>query len=104
MAWLFQAAKPLSVSTCTSFALRPGGREIALTAVEYRALWTLAQRRGSVSRFCDLEKSVWGTSSSARRAALRQVIQSLRRKLTGRSDDQRLLKTERCIGYRLLGG
>lgn len=80
------------------------GREISLTAVEYRTLWTLAQSRGGVSRFCDLEKSVWGTSSSARRAALRQVIQSLRRKLTGRSDDQRLLKTERCIGYRLLGG
>lgn len=81
-----------------------GGREIALTAVEYRALWTLAQSRGGVSRFCDLEKSVWGASSNARRTALRQVIQSLRRKLTERSDDQRLLKTERCVGYRLFGG
>lgn len=81
-----------------------GGREIALTAVEYRALWTLAQSCGGVSRFRDLEKSVWGTSSNARRTALRQVIQSLRRKLTGRSNDQRLLKTERCVGYRLLGG
>lgn len=80
------------------------GREIALTEVEYRTLWTLAQSRGGVSRFCDLEKSVWGASSNARRIALRQVIQSLRRKLTGRSDDQRLLKTERCVGYRLLGG
>ncbi|AUC97569.1 hypothetical protein CWS35_27465 [Bradyrhizobium sp. SK17] len=78
------------------------GREIALTPVEYRTLWALAQSRGGVSRFCDLEKSVWGTSSNARRVALRQVIQGLRRKLNERSDDQRLLKTERCVGYRLL--
>ncbi len=77
-------------------------RDIALTEVEYRTLWVLAQSQGGVSRFCDIEKSVWGASSCERRTALRRVIQSLRRKLTGRSDDQHLLKTERCVGYRLL--
>lgn len=80
------------------------GREIALTEVEYRTLWVLALGRGGVSRFCDIERSVWGDSTEARRIALRRVIHSLRLKMTGCLDDQLLLKTERCVGYRLLLG
>lgn len=78
------------------------GREIALTELEYRTLWVLAQSRGGVARFSDIERSVWGDAAGARRLALRRIIHTLRQKLTGRFDDQPLLQTERGIGYRLL--
>lgn len=79
-----------------------GGREVALTKVEYRTLWVLAQGRGGISRFSDIETSVWGDATAARREALHNVISRLRKKLTGRSDDQLLLQTEPRMGYRLL--
>lgn len=78
------------------------GREIALTELEYRTLWVLAQAKGGVSRFSDIERSVWGDAAGVRRLALRRVIHTLRQKLTGRCDDQRFLQTERGVGYRLL--
>lgn len=77
------------------------GRTIALTSVEYRTLWILAQGHGGVLRFHDIERSVWGESTEARRMALRRIIHNLRTKMSGRSGDQHLLKTERCVGYRL---
>jgi DNA-binding response OmpR family regulator len=78
------------------------GRTIALTDVEYRTLWILAQGHGGVLLFRDIERSVWGESTGARRMALRRVIHNLRVKMSGRSADQHLLKTERCVGYRLI--
>jgi len=81
--------------------VKVGDSEVTLTDAEYRTLWFLVQRPGAVSQFSDIEESVWGKSSNRRRIALRAVIRSLRRKLSGRSDDQSLLRTERCIGYRL---
>ena len=79
-----------------------GGRDVALTKAEYRTLWVLTQCLGGISRFSDIERSVWGDAAAARRLALRRVIGSLRQKLTGHSDDQLLLQTEPRIGYRLL--
>lgn len=79
-----------------------GGREVALTKLEYRTLWVLSQDLGGISRFSDIERSVWGDAAGARRLALRGVIAGLRQKLIGRSDDQLLLQTEPRVGYRLL--
>jgi two-component system, OmpR family, KDP operon response regulator KdpE len=79
-----------------------GNSEIALTGLEYRTLWVLAQGQGSVLQFHHIESRVWGDAPGSDRAALRHVIHSLRRKLTGRSNDRTLLKAEPRVGYRLL--
>jgi hypothetical protein len=62
------------------------------------------QSRGGVLRFRDIERRVWGNAACSQRMALRRVIQSLRRKLTGRSNEKLLLKAEPRVGYRLVLG
>jgi hypothetical protein len=48
-----------------------GGREIALSGLEYRTLWVLAQSRGGVPRFRDIERRVWENAACSQRMALR---------------------------------
>jgi two-component system KDP operon response regulator KdpE len=81
--------------------VRLGGREIRLTRLEYRTLWVLAQGKGAVLSFHDIETRVWGNAGKLRRHALRRVIHNLRRKLGSGLSGNRLLVPERRVGYRL---
>jgi DNA-binding response OmpR family regulator len=79
---------------------RVDGREITLTAPEYRTLWMLAQAEGAVLPFWCIEQSVWGDSTPSHRSELRRVIRSLRRKLSNRSGEP-LRLNELSVGYQL---
>jgi DNA-binding response OmpR family regulator len=80
----------------TRLCVRREGQEIRLSKLEYRMLWVLAQGRGAVLPFRDIETRVWGEGDKPHRRALRRVIYNLRRKL---GDD--LLLAEPRVGYRL---
>jgi DNA-binding response OmpR family regulator len=82
---------------------RLGGREIPLTKLEYRTLWVLAQGKGGVSPFNDIELRVWGDTGRSHRWVLRRVIRKLRRKLGCGARGRVLLLAEPRIGYRLVG-
>jgi DNA-binding response OmpR family regulator len=82
---------------------RLGGREIPLTKLEYRTLWVLAQGKGGVSPFNDIELRVWGDTGRSHRWVLRRVIRNLRRKLGCGASGHVLLLAEPRIGYRLVG-
>ena len=81
--------------------VRVNGQEIRLTKLEYRMLWVLAQGKGGVLSFRDIEMGVWGDGGQPPRWALRRVIHSLRRKLCSGPCTRLLFVAEPRVGYRL---
>lgn len=77
------------------------GEEVSLTATEYALLRVLVQHAGKVVTHKHLLRSVWGVNAENQSQYLRVYITHLRKKLeTG--TNQKLIKTEAGIGYRLL--
>lgn len=81
--------------------VRVDGREVSLTATEFALLRVLVQHAGRVVTHKFLLRSVWGPAAETQSQYLRVYITHLRRKLES-GMDQRLIRTETGIGYRLL--
>ena len=79
------------------------GREIELTATEFKLLLTLAQRRGRVQSRGQLLEDVWDASPDVQTRTVDMHVQRLRTKL-GADGGGDLIETIRGFGYRLRGG
>lgn len=75
------------------------GREIPLTATEFKLLTTLAHRRGRVQSRDKLLRDVWGYQESIDTRTVDTHMRRLREKLGPAAD---CLDTVRGVGYRLL--
>ncbi len=73
------------------------GRDLELTATEYRLLLTLVERRGRVQSRPQLLESVWEASPEIQTRTVDMHVQRLRTKLGACGD---LIETVRGFGYR----
>lgn len=76
------------------------GRELGLTATEYKLLLTLIERRGRVQTRPQLLESVWDAQPDIQTRTVDMHVQRLRTKL---GDAGRLIETVRGFGYRFRG-
>jgi len=74
------------------------GRNIELTATEYKLLLTLAERRGRVQERTLLLETVWDAAPDIQTRTVDMHVQRLRTKLGSAGD---LIETVRGFGYRL---
>ncbi len=77
------------------------GREVKLTATEYALLKILAQHAGKVVTHKHLLREVWGPNAEERSQYLRVYMNHLRKKIERAGAEEKLLRTESGIGYRL---
>ncbi len=80
--------------------VRIGGKVIDLTAIEFKLLRTLMQRRGRVQARDRLLNDVWGYESLIDTRTVDTHVRRLREKLGKRGD---LIETVRGFGYRFRG-
>jgi two-component system phosphate regulon response regulator PhoB len=73
------------------------GRELTLTATEYRLLLTLLERRGRVQSRPQLLETVWDAQPDIQTRTVDMHVQRLRTKLGDAGD---LIETVRGFGYR----
>ena len=86
----------------TSRTVTVNGKEVRLTATEYALLKVLAQHAGKVVTHKQLLREVWGPNSEEQSQYLRVYVAHLRKKIETVNADERLLRTEAGIGYRLI--
>lgn len=75
------------------------GAPVDLTALEYRALQYLMQKRGAVVSKSELSEHIYGQDLQRDSNVIEVLINHLRRKL-----DSALIKTRRGLGYQLKAG
>jgi two-component system phosphate regulon response regulator PhoB len=76
------------------------GREIALTALEFRLIHTLLSRRGRVQTRSQLLEDVWGVHADVTTRTVDTHVKRLREKL---GDAGAYVETIRGVGYRFRG-
>jgi len=86
----------------TSRTVTVNGKEVRLTATEYGLLKVLAQHAGKVVTHKHLLREVWGPNAEEHSQYLRVYVTHLRKKLEASDADEKLLRTETGIGYRLI--
>ena len=82
--------------------VRVAGREVKLTATEYRLLYALSIRQGGVVPHDNLLRRAWPLHKSPNLRTLRTHIRRLRRKLGDDGANPRYILAEPRVGYRLL--
>ncbi|MGH7845117.1 MAG: response regulator [Candidatus Binatia bacterium] len=78
------------------------GSEVKLTATEYGLLKILAQHAGKVVTHKQLLREVWGPNAEEQSQYLRVYVAHLRKKIEPAGTQEKLLRTESGIGYRLV--
>ena len=78
-------------------------QEVHLTATEYALLHELVRHAGKVVTHRQLLRAVWGPNAESQSQYLRVYITHLRKKLET-DPEQKFIRTEPGIGYRLLTG
>ena len=94
------------VLKCAGLELEPvtarvtlDGTPVNLTALEYRALQYLMQKKGCVVSKSELSEHIYGQDLQRDSNVIEVLINHLRRKL-----DSALIKTRRGLGYQLMAG
>jgi len=87
-----------------AFAARRGGRELGLTATEFRLLLEMARRPGRVFTREVLLENVWGYDHLGDSRLVDVAIQRLRSKVEDDPSHPSLIATVRGVGYRLERG
>lgn len=77
------------------------GREVALSATEYRLVYELATHAGQVLTHDQVLERVWGTAYAGNTEILRSFVRNVRRKLGDDARQPRYILTERQVGYRM---
>ena len=77
------------------------GRQVRLTAIEYRMLTELSAHAGRILTYEYLLNRVWGVGSYGDLRPMRTVISTLRRKLGDDADKPAYIFTEPRVGYRM---
>lgn len=87
------------------------GREVGLTATEFRMLRCLAHKQGGVADYQELLKAAWASDGDlphdgdpAGRHEIKVYISYMRRKLGDDARTPRIIQTVRTTGYRLADG
>lgn len=93
------AAGPISVDR-SAHRVSVDGKEIELTATEYKLLLTLVERRGRVQTRPQLLETVWEAQPDIQTRTVDMHVQRLRSKLGDAGD---LIETVRGFGYRFRG-
>jgi two-component system, OmpR family, phosphate regulon response regulator PhoB len=93
------AAGPIAIDR-SAHRVAVDGKEIELTATEYKLLLTLVERRGRVQTRPQLLETVWEAQPDIQTRTVDMHVQRLRSKL-GDSGD--LIETVRGFGYRFRG-
>ena len=78
-----------------------GGRQVSLTATEYRLLVELSVNAGRVLTHDQLLRRVWGQEYAGDTRPLRTYIKDVRRKLGDEAGTPRYIFTEPRVGYRM---
>ena len=78
-------------------SVRVDGSEVVLTALEFRLLWTLLQRKGRVQSRDTLLNDVWGISADVTTRTVDTHVKRLREKLGAAGA---YIETLRGVGYR----
>jgi two-component system phosphate regulon response regulator PhoB len=94
------AVGPLHIDT-DHHRVTISGREIELTATEFKLLLTLATRRGRVQSRAQLLEDVWDASPDVQTRTVDMHVQRLRVKL---GPEGELIETIRGFGYRVRAG
>ena len=87
-----------------AFVAKKGGRDLALTATEFRLLLELARRRGQVFTREVLLERVWNYDYLGDSRLVDVAVQRLRGKVEDDPAHPRLITTVRGVGYRLERG
>ena len=93
------AAGPVSIDR-SSHRVTVDGKEIELTATEYKLLLTLVERRGRVQSRPQLLETVWEAQPDIQTRTVDMHVQRLRAKLGAAGE---LIETVRGFGYRFRG-
>jgi two-component system, OmpR family, phosphate regulon response regulator PhoB len=93
------SAGPVSVDR-SAHRVTMDGRELTLTATEYKLLLTLIERRGRVQTRPQLLETVWEAQPDIQTRTVDMHVQRLRTKL---GDAGRMIETVRGFGYRFRG-
>jgi two-component system, OmpR family, phosphate regulon response regulator PhoB len=93
------SAGPVSIDR-SSHRVAVEGKEIELTATEYKLLLTLVERRGRVQTRPQLLETVWEAQPDIQTRTVDMHVQRLRTKLGDAGD---LIETVRGFGYRFRG-
>ncbi len=91
------AVGPITIDRA-AHRVRIDGKDIELTATEYKLLRTLAERRGRVQGRTQLLETVWEAAPDIQTRTVDMHVQRLRAKLGPAGD---LIETVRGFGYRL---
>lgn len=91
---------PLSIDR-SAHLVTVSGKEITLTATEYKLLEVLVERRGRVQTRSQLLESVWAAQPDIQTRTVDMHVQRLRSKLGPAAE---LIETVRAFGYRFRGG
>ncbi|MEU4715896.1 response regulator transcription factor [Micromonospora purpureochromogenes] len=86
------------------FVVRKAGRELTLTATEFRLLLELARRPGQVFTRELLLDRVWNHSHLGDSRLVDVAVQRLRAKVEDDPAEPRLVRTVRGVGYKLATG
>jgi two-component system response regulator MtrA len=86
------------------FVARKDGRELALTATEFRLLLELARRPGQVFTRELLLERVWNYPYLGDSRLVDVAVQRLRAKIEDDPANPRLIRTVRSVGYKLTAG
>lgn len=78
-----------------------GGKDVELTATEFKLLLTLAERRGRVQTRAQLLETVWEARPNIQTRTVDMHVQRLRSKIGPAAD---LIETVRGVGYRFRTG
>ncbi len=80
----------------------PGGREVYLTPIEFRLLYTLMRNAGRVMSHNQLLNGVWGYDYGGYSNQVAVYIRRLRRKIEENPEEPRYLLTARGVGYKFV--
>jgi len=78
------------------------GREVALTATEFRLLQHLLARAGTVVPTSVLAKEIWGYDDASTREVVRVTLHRLRRKVEDDPSHPQLVQTVAGVGVKLM--
>ena len=84
-------------------AVSVAGADVHLTPTEFSLLRVLVVNRGLLMTHRQLLTEVWGPEHADATPVLRTHIANLRNKLQSGGQQQRLIRTDSGIGYRLSG-
>jgi two-component system response regulator MtrA len=87
-----------------AFVARKGGRELGLTATEFKLLLELARRPGQVFTRDLLLQRVWNYEYLGDSRLVDVAVQRLRAKIEDDAKEPKMIKTVRGVGYRFDAG